>query len=79
MFIIRILLFVVLALLAFVVYGAIAAFVSGLRGLTSNRKPLCPNCRGTGWVTLDRSTQRSCDCGIVPAEKKGPIIDVPDR
>jgi len=77
---IRVLRFVLMALLTIMLVRSVVALVSGLFGrTTSHRARVCPNCRGTGWVAVDATTQRACDCGVLPEVTQGRILDPPDR
>jgi len=79
MWLIRMLRFVLVTVLAVVLARSVMAFVSALFGGRPQRKRLCPKCRGTGWVAVDAATQRACDCGVLPEETQGRILDPPER
>jgi len=79
MWIIRILRYVLLAGFAVVLARSVTAFMSALFGARPRPKGLCPKCGGTGWVAVDATTQRACDCGVLPEETQGRILKPPGR
>ena len=79
MWLIRMLQFVLAAFLMSLIARSVLAFMTGLSGGRSNRRRRCPKCRDTGWVAVEGSTHRACDCGILPDETRGRIINPPNR
>ncbi len=79
MLLIRILRFILAGYLLTLLARTVLAFVSGLSGGKSNRRRLCPKCRGTGWIAIEGATHRACNCGILPDETRGRIVSPPSR
>ena len=79
MFLIRILRFILFGFLLTLIARTALAFVSGLSGGRSDRRRLCSKCRGTGWIAIEGATHRACDCGVLPDETRGRIVEPPKR
>ena len=79
MWLIYVLRFILAAFLLTLIARSVLAFMTGLSGGRSDRRRLCPKCRGTGWIAVEGATHRACDCGILPDETKGRIVKPPNR
>ena len=79
MWIVRLLFFVLIMALLPLIVRVVSAVVMGLFGRPAPRGRACRLCGGTGWVAAGEGTRRACGCGTVPADARGPVIDVESR
>ena len=76
MWLVRLLMMVVIAFLVFFAFTSLAAtFSRWLRPGTGQRKS-CPKCHDTGWIAVEGSTQRACECGMIRRGPPGKVIDI---
>ena len=79
MFLFRILQFILFGFLLTLIARTALAFISGLTSGGRGRGRLCSKCRGTGWIAIEGATHRACDCGILPDETGGRIVNPSKR
>ena len=64
-----------LPLIVRIVTGFVAALLGRPAGPARPRSQ-CPRCNDTGWVATGEAIKKACECGAVPPDARGPVIEL---